>query len=72
MAMSLQNLGKLICLKGDSTRVYTSDRRLVADGTLRNALLKRAKKEISVILEYILPKEKQEARELREKLRNPK
>lgn len=71
MAMSLQNLGKIKCLRTSATRVYTSDRRLVADGTLRDALSKRAKKEMNVFLEYILPKEKKEAREVREKVSKP-
>lgn len=71
MAMSLQNLGKIKCLRSGSTRVYTSDRRLVADGTLKDALVKRFRKEIKVLLEYILPREKKEAQEVREKVSKP-
>lgn len=46
MALSLQKLGRLQPVFTDKARVWTSDRRLLADGSLRQAFIKRLRREI--------------------------
>lgn len=45
MAMLLAQFGKIVNLRTENTRVWTSDRRLVIDGGILNAVKKRFKKE---------------------------
>ena len=44
MAMTLQDLGKIKFVKSDATRVWTTARRINADGSLVKAFVKRVKK----------------------------
>ena len=54
MAMSLMKLGKIVCINSDDARVWTSARRLIADGSLGKAFQRRIRKEITRIKEYFV------------------
>jgi len=54
MAMSLMELGKIVCINSDDARVWTSARRLIADGSLGKAFKRRIKKEIVRLKEYFV------------------
>ncbi len=53
MAMSLMDIGKISLIRSYEARVWTSPRRLMADGSLAKAFRRRAKKELSNLYEYI-------------------
>ncbi len=55
MAMTLADIGKIKLIKSDGARVWTSARRLMADGSLGKAFKRRIKKEIVRLYEYIFP-----------------
>lgn len=54
MAMTLMSQGKIVCLNSDDARVWTSARRLIADGSLSKAFKRRIKKEIVRLKEYFV------------------
>ena len=51
MAMTLQELGKIKFVKTEGTRVWTTSRRINADGSLIRAFVKRVKKEAPTLSE---------------------
>lgn len=53
MAYQLMKVGKLHQVKGGSARVWTSDRRLMADGSLSKAFKNRARKELKRLNIYL-------------------
>ena len=53
MAMSLMESGEIYIIKSETARTWTSARRLLADGSLTKAFMKRIKKEITRIKEYV-------------------
>lgn len=53
MAMSLMELGELKLLKSDDVKVWTSTRRLMADGSLIKAKIIRLRKELSNLRDYL-------------------
>lgn len=57
MAMTLADLGKIQLVKSNNARVWTSARRLMADGSLGKAFVRRFKKEIGRLYEYVFPVE---------------
>ncbi|NUN09282.1 MAG: glycosyltransferase family 2 protein [Ignavibacteriaceae bacterium] len=57
MAMTLADIGKIQLVKSNSARVWTSARRLMADGSLGKAFVRRVKKEIGRLYEYVFPVE---------------
>lgn len=56
IAYCLMKAGKLHLIKSEKVRVWTSDRRLMQDGSLSRAFVNRAKKEITRIGIYFNPK----------------
>ncbi|HEY8401640.1 MAG TPA: glycosyltransferase family 2 protein [Cytophagaceae bacterium] len=56
MAYCLMEVGKLQFIPSNETRVWTSDRRLMEDGSLSKAFTNRAKKELKRISIYFNPK----------------
>ncbi len=55
MAMTLAGIGKIKLVNNNRARIWTSARRLMADGSLAKAFGKRIKKEIGRLFEYVLP-----------------
>lgn len=53
MAYQLMKVGKLYQVKGYNARVWTSDRRLMADGSLSKAFKNRARKELKRLNIYL-------------------
>jgi glycosyltransferase involved in cell wall biosynthesis len=51
MAMTLQELGKIKYVRSEGTRVWTTARRINADGSLIKAFIKRIKREAPAILD---------------------
>lgn len=60
MALCLQKVGSIYFINDNKARVWTSDRRLMADGSLGKAFSNRVKKEISRIGIYFKPSPKLE------------
>ncbi len=56
MAMQMLNKGRLLKITSDHARVWTSDRRLMADGSLQNALLKRIRLHSVKLFQYFAKK----------------
>lgn len=56
MALQLQQCGKLYQVTSPEAKVWTSDRRLMMDGSLSKAFTKRAKKELTRLGIYVSPK----------------
>ncbi len=54
MGRKLGEIGKLKLVRTQNARIWTSSRRLLKDGSLRQAFLKRIKKESVRLLEYAL------------------
>jgi glycosyltransferase involved in cell wall biosynthesis len=54
MAMLLMDLGSVKAVKNTDAKVWTSSRRLLADGSLFKAFKRRIKKEVSRLKEYIV------------------
>jgi len=55
MALQLSQLGKIKLVKGTSAMAWTSDRRLMYDGGLANAITKRVKREMKKFKAYLKP-----------------
>ena len=55
MALMLMNIGRIHYQKGSQNMAWTSDRRIVADGGMAQAFLKRASREGSRLWEYLSP-----------------
>ncbi|MCB0517206.1 MAG: glycosyltransferase family 2 protein [Chitinophagales bacterium] len=56
MGMQLLERGKIYCIKNDTSRVWTSDRRLMDDGSLWRAFHRRIIDQSSRIFGYFFPK----------------
>lgn len=56
MALALRERGRIVLIKSDDARVWTSPRRLLADGSIQKAFLRRVKKEITRVGEYVMKK----------------
>ncbi len=54
MAMQLNQFGKISLIRSANARVWTSPRRLLADGSIVKAFIRRVKKEIVRLKEYII------------------
>jgi glycosyltransferase involved in cell wall biosynthesis len=55
MALLLSQLGKIKLVKGAEAMAWTSDRRLMSDGGLANAISKRIKREMKKFKAYLKP-----------------
>lgn len=56
MALTLMQVGKIKMVSTPQVTVWTSDRRLMADGSLGQAFIRRVKKEASKLALYLKPK----------------
>ena len=57
MALSLQKLGRLKRVSSSKARVWTSDRRLLVDGSLKQAFIKRFRRELKRVARNLRPQQ---------------